>query len=147
MAQNGFNNHSFRDMTFADFRHIIDFLSVHDRVSTSPSTWASRAKKIEAVRAHAFEDESMQFEQIYYPQDHPYVLGPVDNPIKKEKLSTAYDIPDALGLPFRWIEGPRDSHVEVCGDHKDLTKEVNFVRRCLVPEMEVSTCSNTETVL
>ncbi|KAE9373339.1 hypothetical protein N431DRAFT_456123 [Stipitochalara longipes BDJ] len=136
MAHNGFNNYSFRDMTFADFRHVIDFLSVHNRVSTSPSTWASRAKKIEAVRVHAFEEESLQFEQLYYPQDHPNVLERFDNPIKKEKDVNAYDIPDALRLPLCWTEGQRDAHVEICGDHKDLTKEVDFVRRCLIPEME-----------
>jgi hypothetical protein len=68
----------------------------------------------------------------------PIYSGPFDNPIKKEKRPTAYDIPHALGLPFRWYEGTRDPHVEHCSDHKDLTKEVDFVRRCLVPEMEVS---------
>ena len=138
MAQNGFNNYSFRDITLADFRHIVDFLSVHGRVSTSPSTWAGRAKKIATVRASAFEEQSIVFEQQYFPQDHPNILARSENPIKEEKRLARYDIPAALNIPLCWIAGPRDGHIEVCTDHLPLTKEVDFVRCCLIPEMEVS---------
>lgn len=139
MAHNGFNNYSFRNITFADYRHIVDFLSVHGRVSTSPTTWAVRSKKIAAVRAHAFEQESIQFEQLYFPQDYPNILGRFESPLKKEKHLARYDIPGALNITLCWIEGLRDGHVEVCSDHRDLTKEVDFVRCCLIPEMEVCT--------
>ena len=139
MTHDGFNNYHFLDITFSDFLHIIDFLSVHGRVSVSPSTLTGRAKKVAAVRVHAFEEESLQFEQLEFPQDHPVVLGRFDHPLKEDKERlTHYDIPGALGIPLCWTEGPRDGHVEVCPDHLPLTKEVNFVRCCLMPEMEVS---------
>jgi hypothetical protein len=41
------------------------------------------SKKVAAVRAHALEQESVQFEQLYFPQDHPNILGRFENPIKK----------------------------------------------------------------
>jgi hypothetical protein len=142
MAHNGFNNYSLRNVKLSDFRHIVDFLSVHGRVSTSPSTWADRAKKIAAVRTSAFEDHSIVFEQQYFPQDHPNILARFENPIKEEKRLARYNIPEALQIPLCWIAGPRHGHLEVCPDHPRLKKEVDFVRCCLIPEMEVGCQGN-----
>lgn len=137
MTHNGFNNYSFGDTTFEDFRHIVDFFSVYERVSTSPSFWSSRARKIKGVRMYTMEDEPIKFEQIYFPQDHPFILSRFDHPLKEDKERlTHYDIPGALQISLCWNEGPRDGHVEVCLDHLDLTKEVDFIRCCLMPEME-----------
>lgn len=136
MIHNCFNNYIFRDATFDDLRHTVDFISVYGRVFTTPSAWATRAKKVAAVRVHAFEEEQLQFEQLLFPQDHPFLLGRFDHPLKDDKKLGRYDIPGALGLPLCWTEAPRDGHVEVCPDHLPLTKEVDFIRCCLMPEME-----------
>jgi len=69
-----------RDLTYQDFRHIADYLSikrtggVYDR-----ALWTERARKIQGVQL-SWVNDAPSYLPIYYPQDHPYFIDATTRP-------------------------------------------------------------------
>lgn len=97
-----------RDLTFQDWRHIVDHISVDTgRHSDNPIVWAERARKIEGVRIHCREDNPIQLEFIQCPQDHPiFQINDTATPHQQFSLC------DMIDLPLICQENPPDEQLE-----------------------------------
>lgn len=73
-----------RDLTYQDFRHIIDDISVYRSGSNNDrSLWEERAKRIHGVQLQieTFQDGLDETcRTVFYPQDHPFFLDPNSRP-------------------------------------------------------------------
>jgi hypothetical protein len=71
-----------RDITTSDFRDIIDHLSVYRKdgglgIDTGMTTtiWPKWARKVQGVRLHGIDFESMEYTALSFPQDHPFTTN------------------------------------------------------------------------
>lgn len=126
-----------------NLRGIVDFLSTLGRdpkldFNASPffptALMASRAHKIQGVRITAKEDEVLDMDVVWYPQDHPFIMSTLKNPPKKKELDVDYDVLHGIKLPLAWEQGKINAHIEACRWHETLGDLYNFLRCCLVPE-------------
>jgi hypothetical protein len=135
-------NRGLRDLTFEDYRHIIDYLSVDTGIhSNNPAVWIKRAQKVKGFRVHCREDQEVQFEAVEYPKDQPIFRVGLDY-----KPNGQFSIFDMIGLPLISQEKPLDTQLEQRPDARHILSYVASTYKCLPPSINpVSNALNIDT--
>ena len=128
------NDGEFRDLTFKNYQHIVNYLSVKPPIhAIDPAVWALRARKIKGVRVHCRQDQELQFTPVACPLDHP-----IFNFDEYSEPHCQFSIFDRLGLPLISREGFPDWRLEYADDGaRCILPSVASVYKCLSPSIDI----------
>jgi hypothetical protein len=105
----------------------MDSLSVNTGIhSSAPNVWAGRARKVRGVKIHCREDQQVQFEALYYPQDHP--IFKTDTGQSQDCQISIFDL---IGLPLLGQEKKYDLQLEENMNARSLSVPVAEAFRCI----------------